>query len=377
MNLSYWETNTYFSNIDILIIGSGIVGLSSALELKARNNALKILVIERGFLPSGASSKNAGFACFGSISEILDDIENDSEKNVLELVDRRWRGLKKLRSILGDEKIDYKNWGGFEIFTDESIYEKCNKKINHLNSVMSDIIGSKEIYKNVDKKIEKFNFKNISHLIENKFEGQINTGKMIFNLTKKVQESGVIVLNSLTVKNIEEETNQVKVTLNENIKLKVKKVLVATNGFAKQLLPELNVNPARAQVLITKPIKNLKIKGTFHYDQGYYYFRNIENRILLGGGRNTDFKGEETTEMVTTENIQHKLEELLESTIIPDTKYIVDQRWSGIMGVGNQKTTIVKAISKNIFCAVRMGGMGVAIGSLVGQDAAEMIAKEL
>lgn len=377
MNLSYWETNTYFSNIDILIIGSGIVGLSSALELKARNNALKILVIERGFLPSGASSKNAGFACFGSISEILDDIENDSEKNVLELVDRRWRGLKKLRSILGDEKIDYKNWGGFEIFTDESIYEKCNKKINHLNSVMSDIIGSKEIYKNVDKKIEKFNFKNISHLIENKFEGQINTGKMIFNLTKKVQESGVIVLNSLTVKNIEEETNQVKVTLNENIKLKVKKVLVATNGFAKQLLPELNVNPARAQVLITKPIKNLKIKGTFHYDQGYYYFRNIENRILLGGGRNTDFKGEETTEMVTTENIQRKLEELLKSTIIPDTKYIVDQRWSGIMGVGNQKTTIVKAISKNIFCAVRMGGMGVAIGSLVGQDAAEMIAKEL
>ena len=377
MNLSYWETNTYFSNIDILIIGSGIVGLSSALELKARNNALKILVIERGFLPSGASSKNAGFACFGSISEILDDIENDSEKNVLELVDRRWRGLKKLRSILGDEKIDYKNWGGFEIFTDESIYEKCNKKINHLNSVMSDIIGSKEIYKDVDKKIEKFNFKNISHLIENKFEGQINTGKMIFNLTKKVQESGVIVLNSLTVKNIEEETNQVKVTLNENIKLKVKKVLVATNGFAKQLLPELNVNPARAQALITKPIKNLKIKGTFHYDQGYYYFRNIENRILLGGGRNTDFKGEETTEMITTENIQRKLEELLESTIIPDTKYIVDQRWSGIMGVGNQKTTIVKAISKNIFCAVRMGGMGVAIGSLVGQDAAEMIAKDL
>ena len=56
------------------------------------------------------------------------------------------------------------------------------------------------------------------------------------------------------------------------------------------------MQPARAQVLITKPIKNLQIKGTFHLDKGYYYFRNIDNRILFGGGRNLDFKTEETSE---------------------------------------------------------------------------------
>ena len=60
MNLSYWEKDTYFSNIDILIIGSGIVGLTAALELKSANPSQKIIVIERGFLPCGASSKNAG-----------------------------------------------------------------------------------------------------------------------------------------------------------------------------------------------------------------------------------------------------------------------------------------------------------------------------
>ena len=72
------------------------------------------------------------------------------------------------------------------------------------------------------------------------------------------------------------------------------KLLIATNGFASQLINE-PVKPARAQVLITKPIKNLHIKGTFHLDKGYYYFRNIDDRILFGGGRNLDFKGEETT----------------------------------------------------------------------------------
>jgi len=77
--------------------------------------------------------------------------------------------------------------------------------------------------------------------------------------------------------------------------------------------------------------------------------------------------------MEVTELIQNKLDELLKTVILPNTDYKVAQRWSGIMGVGEIKATIVKPISKNIYCAVRMGGMGVAIGSLIGKEAAEMI----
>ena len=148
--------------------------------------------------------------------------------------------------------------------------------------------------------------------------------------------------------------------------------MIATNGFSQQLeIPE--VKPARAQVLITKPIKNLENKGTFHLDKGFYYFRNIDNRILFGGGRNLDIKTEETTEIAQTELIQHRLEELLKTTILPETPFEIDQRWSGIMGVGKQKNPIVKQISENVLCGVRLGGMGVAIGSLIGQELSELI----
>ncbi len=41
------------------------------------------------------------------------------------------------------------------------------------------------------------------------------------------------------------------------------------------------------------------------------------------------------------------------------------------MGVGTEKKPIIKKISPNVVCAVRMGGMGVAIGSFVGQMAVE------
>ena len=43
------------------------------------------------------------------------------------------------------------------------------------------------------------------------------------------------------------------------------------------------------------------------------------------------------------------------------------------MGVGAKKTTIVKSISENVFCGIRLGGMGVAIGSIVGTDLANKI----
>ena len=134
-----------------------------------------------------------------------------------------------------------------------------------------------------------------------------------------------------------------------------------------------NVQPARAQVLITKPIKNLAIKGTFHLDKGYYYFRNIHERILFGGGRNLDFETEETTNFGQTKRIQNELEKILKDTILPNTSFEIEHRWSGIMGVGNQKKAIVKQLSNNVFCGIRMGGMGVAIGSLVGKELAQLL----
>ncbi|MEJ8801404.1 NAD(P)/FAD-dependent oxidoreductase [Pontibacter sp. H249] len=379
MQLSFWEKETYFGNIDILIVGSGIVGLNAALHLKNKQPQLKILVAERGLLPTGASSKNAGFACFGSPSELLEDLSHHTEEQVFGLVERRWKGLQRLRQNLGDAAIDYHRWGGYELFTDTQLdlYNACLDKLPYLNRQLQSIVGEPDIYRHADHKITQFGFKHVAHLLESTAEGQIDTGKMIMALTQKVQALGVLVLNGLEIQELHDVGTSITATTAQSINIKARAALVATNGFAQKLLPNVSVVPARAQVLITKPIKNLKLKGTFHYDCGYYYFRNIGNRVLFGGGRNLDFKTEETTELGLTELVQHKLEELLSTVILPGTPYEVEHRWSGIMGMGNQKTTIVEQVSERVSCAVRMGGMGVAIGSLVGEEGAELVLKQI
>ena len=119
MELSYWEYKSWLTNIDFTIIGSGIVGLSCAIQLKKRFPEAKVLVLEKGMLPQGASTKNAGFACFGSISEVLSDLKNHSEEEVVSLVDQRYKGIQRLRTMLGDHKIGYLNLGGHELFLEK------------------------------------------------------------------------------------------------------------------------------------------------------------------------------------------------------------------------------------------------------------------
>lgn len=370
MQLSYWELKNWFTNVDFTIVGSGIVGLHTALALRERFPKAKVLILEKGVLPQGASTKNAGFACFGSISEIIDDLKNHSEEEVIQLIQKRYAGLQLLRKNLGDEALDFKPFGGYELFLkdDESFYEQCLQKIPFINEIVKPLFKTDVFSKEVDR----FNFGNIfEYLIFNPFEGQIDTGNMMQALLKKAHQNDILILNNQTVLEYQEIADNVEVVTNE-ITFKTHKLLFTTNGFASQLTNN-QVQPARAQVLITKPIRNLTLKGTFHLDQGYYYFRNINDRILFGGGRNLDFDGEATTSHQTTTLIQNRLEELLKTVILPNQEFEIEHRWSGTMGVGTNKKPIVAQLSNHIYCGVRMGGMGVAIGSLVGQELADLV----
>ena len=370
MDLSYWELKNWFTNVDYTIVGSGIVGLHAALKLRERFPESKILILEKGMLPQGASTKNAGFACFGSISEIIDDLKSHSEEEVIRLIQKRWKGLQILRKQLGDAAIDFKPYGGYELFLndDSSSYRECLSKLSFINQILRPLFKADVFAKEVDR----FRFHGIhEYLVFNPFEAQIDTGNMMQALLKQAISENILILNQQTVTAYNENNNGVEVALND-FTFHTKKLLFATNGFAGNLT-ENAVKPARAQVLITEPIPDLDIKGTFHLDKGYYYFRNIGDRILFGGGRNLDFEGETTTEFGETKLIQNKLEQLLKEVILPNRDFKVEHRWSGIMGLGSSKNPIVSQLSENVYCGVRLGGMGVAIGSLIGAELADLI----
>lgn len=370
-NFSYWEFYSYLNGIDLTIIGGGIVGLSAAISFKEKHKKAKVLILEKGILPNGASTKNAGFACFGSVSELMSDIQNTNENTVMQTVEMRIKGLELLRKRLSDKIIDYKEYGGYEIFSSQNEFEKNASCITYLNKQVKPFTKLKNTY-TVSEKQHEFGFRNVKGMILNIKEGQIDTGKMMLSLTQLAQMLGIIIINSIDVVKFTDNEKNVEISTSIGL-IKSKKLIVATNGFAQKLLNIHDVKPARAQVLITKPIDKLSFKGTFHYQEGYYYFRNIGNRVLFGGGRNLDFKTETTVNFASNTKIVNELKNILNTIILPNTAFDIDYTWCGIMGIGSEKKPIIKPVSTNVICAVRMGGMGVAIGSLVGKEAAKQI----
>lgn len=376
-SFSYWEQSSFLNNYDVIIIGSGIVGLNAALHLKLERKDLKIAILERGILPAGASTKNAGFACFGSVSELLSEINTYGEEVVFNLVAKRMKGLQTLRNNLGDKAISLEKNGGHELFLkdDTVAMETAFEAIIPINNLLKSLTDGTDIFSVKNEKIADFGFSGTQGLISNSLEAQIDTGKMMLALINKVQSLGVVIFNQTEVLSFTEDY-LIRIETKEAV-FTTRKIIFATNAFTSQLFPEIKIKPARGQVLVTEPIKGLQVKGTFHYDEGFYYFRDIDQRILIGGGRNLDFKGEETFDLEISAIIQQKLEQMLFEVILPSQKVKIEYRWSGIMGFGDTLEPLISKIRTGLYVAARCNGMGVAIGSLTGMEVAELVLQDM
>jgi glycine/D-amino acid oxidase-like deaminating enzyme len=294
---------------------------------------------------------------------------------VLEVVEKRWVGLQRLRALVGDDNLNFQQLGGYELFNEREtvIFNQCTERIPEFNEKIGRITRQPEVYKVVDDRRSQFGFSAVEHLILNQSEGQIHTGKMMSSLLRIARDTGVEIFNGMGIRQLEDGPTGVLLETAFGWTLQVPRVLVAVNGFARQLIPTIDLYPARNQVLLTKPIPGLKVEGCFHYDRGYYYFRNIDGRILLGGGRNLDIETEKTAEFGSNELIRAALEKLLHEVICPGQQVAIDAWWTGILGLGPVKKPILERVSPHVVVAVRLSGMGVAIGTLVGQEGATLL----
>lgn len=370
-SFSIWEEESFYAAQDFIVAGAGLVGLWTALEIRKKHPKATITIIEKGCIPTGASTRNAGFACFGSPSEMLHDANLLGEDEMWRIVEMRYKGINKIRKNFKPNKIDYDECGGYECFTNQAEIEKVKDNLSWLNKGLKEISGKKNSFKFCNNKLSKLNLKGFDAMVVNPHEGGLHSGKLVQALTQKVHRKNIQILHGLQITGWSDDGGKVVITTS-NQNFAAGKLIICTNALSATLLPQLNLKPVRGQVLVTSAIRNLKLKGTFHYDEGFYYFRNLGNRILIGGARNSAFEQEETNEMVVTDNIQQRLEQFLKDHIETKEDYHITHRWSGIMGLTESKLPMVKQVSDKIIAAVACNGMGVALSPTVAEEVAKL-----
>ncbi|RYZ50437.1 MAG: FAD-binding oxidoreductase, partial [Sphingobacteriales bacterium] len=315
--------------------------------------------------------------CMGSVTELLDDLEIMTESEVVQLFAWRKAGLERLRRRLGDTRIGYMEQGSYELLGENET--GCLDKLDYLNQLLLPVAG-KPAFERANGMLETFGFSkgHVSGLIRNTCEGGLHSGMMLRALADLTISSGIEIKTGAEVVRYTEEEQRVSVEVkdpfrDEAICFLSGSLVLCTNAFTKALMPEEEIRPGRGQVIITEPVDNLNFKGIFHFDKGYYYFRELDGRVLIGGGRNLDFEGETTLSFELSDRIQQDLEAKLRDVILPGRQFKTAQRWAGIMGFGPTKYPVVKAFSSRVFGAFRMGGMGVALGSNVAIQVADLV----
>lgn len=376
MSWSIWEREMIRPSADVLIVGGGITGLASAWFLKQEDPSLDILVLDRSLEGTGASTRNAGFACMGSLGELAGDDRSMGEAASLELYAKRWEGLNLLRSIIPDEEMDLVWCGGYELFFkgQEEEWAHVRSILPEWNRRIRSATGIEQAFSVVDNE-QWGDWAPSSEQIgavRHHMEGRLHSGKMVRAWIERLRSEGVRLYSGVDVREIRESSEGVELRDQFDRNWSGARLLLATNAFTPRLMPGVDIHPARNQVLLTEELKENIPDACFHVHQGYIYFRRYGNRLLIGGARHLDLDGESTDRLGENERLVSFLQDFTATRLLDRVPEIAHQ-WSGIIGVGSEKTPLVRAISERQFLAARLSGMGVALGSAIGRQAARLI----
>jgi gamma-glutamylputrescine oxidase len=360
---SWWETDQWFAPADVVVAGAGLMGLWTAYELLRQAPQLKLTLLEAGSLPCGASTRNAGFACFGSPTELWHDAQQMGPTAMLDVVDMRYRGIQKIRSVLGDALIGYEPCGGYECYTQWP--PLFHEQLGQLNQWLQPLTRHPLTFSDATRQLPSLGLHGFAGMVKNDQEGSLHSGKLVQALTQLVQQMGATILFQTRLLHWHTTSSGIVAHTSRGA-LPAQKLVLATNAWLHTMAPSLGIQPARGQVMVSHPLPGLALHGTFHFQEGFYYWRHIGNRVLLGGARHLDMAAENTLVMETSPTIQQALEHFL-ITHLPqhftpqNITHTIAYRWSGLMAMSPSKQPVLQALQPGIWAAMCCNGMGVAI----------------
>lgn len=342
MSLSFWKKSNEHSlpmKADILIIGGGFVGLSSAYWLMKLKPSLKIVIIEREEIGSGASGKNAGFLTKGSqvfYQKLIDQYGHNFSETVFEYVNE---SINLLNEHIIQDQLEMTRLASSVTFAPQSSFALGNFKWNGQNWISDG-------------------------------ELSVNPLKLLTKMKNLLMKKGVQIFEGVEAFQLDQEkiqTTQGTIGFDQ--------VLVALNGYSPRFHQDFKdlIFPKRAQMLAVKINNPLELDKLFYHPAERVYWRMVDPKTLIIGGKRLVDESEENSDF---EKINSSVQSALELYVRDHLKltYEVSHRWSGIMGfTSNELPLITSMIHDSCFVAAGFSGHGMGMGFHSGREISEMM----
>lgn len=274
----------------------------------------------------------------------------------------RWDGLTELRRQWGDDALGYRDCGSLEAFTNPESFQQCLAVLPEMNEALSPIFGETPFTTLDSSALADSGLNNVCGVISSPLEGDLDVAQMNRAMRRELFSRGIDVIGGVTVQRLRENGLAWRIETDQG-DLEAKKVLVCNNAWASELL-DIDVQPAPNAVVVSQPLHRLMLKQTIHHDRGYVYAREVDGRLLIGGGRHWKCQDDH-------DRIQRLLD-WAKTHIVGAESIQIDHHWIGQLGVGTHRMPVIDELKPGLFAGVRLGGMGVAIGSEVGRQLARL-----
>lgn len=375
MSVSYWLDRTSDANrknFDVVIIGGGITGMSTAYWLNQEDPSLKIVIIEKSRLGYGASGRNAGFVTCGSVEHFNRMIGKHGLEEALEI----WRFSEKNLHLLmeniiqGEEsEIEFKKGGTFSLAALENEFSELKKVADVMGSLKIPI----EVYSGdeVRKRVGAINFVGGIKYVDDAYTNPIKLLKKMMTKTnvtlmEMTEASGVIAANRGS-----------RIVKTDNGDIECALVVYALNGYASIMNKFFNdkVYPTRAQILMMEKVPHF-MEGPCYANFYLDYFRQMPTgELLIGGFRQLEKATEVGYSDHITDVIQNALHEFVSNHLPQFNGKKVTHRWSGVMGFSGDGQPIVGSLPEDpqVFFAGGYTGHGMGLAFNTAKTLVDLI----
>ncbi len=370
MTVSIWQQARHEQEAvyDVIVVGGGIIGCSTAYWLSRRQPSLRVALLEARTLGAGASGRNAGFVLQGTHTDYRSDMDRYGERTARRL----WNFTRENRDLLAKElrgtAFDWRSDGSLTAAGSAEEEERLRAGLPHLRTA-----GVPAIYLDPDEANDRVRASGFHGGLFVTSGAVVDPLRLVRHIAAK-SEADVHTLHP--VEGIAWRDSGVRLDTPKQ-RFRADRVVLAMGPSLPELVPSTSafVRPVRAQMLATAPAEAHDIPVPVYSHGGGFYVRQLgDGRVLAGGGRHPHRDAEETSTDATTPAVQATIERYLH-TYFPWTQSLpIAQRWSGTMGFSPDERPVVGRVPDhpNGLFATGFTGHGIGYGFRMGRLLADL-----